>query len=143
MSVDHSDRYEQAPVEGEYYDRKGFLFLKQYRRWAKIMTLMMSVILIAAVIHAMVEEQPGPFFIVFFIFVLIMGILGISYDHMLDAHKKKVIKEKERKRRILLKSILIRKKRLDLENRNHKQRDAVAANNANANENSVTSHIRN
>ena len=122
MSADNPDRYEEAPVEGEYYDRKGFRFLKQYRRWAKIMTMMMAVILVGAVIHAMIEEQPGPFFILFFIFVIIMGVSGISYDRMLEAHKQKVNKEKERKRRILLKSMLIRKKRMDMARQQAKHR---------------------
>ena len=124
MSSDSVDRYEKAPLEGEYYDRKGFLFLKQYRRWAKIMTAVIAVILMGTVIHAMMEDQPAPFFILFFIFVIVLGITGISYDRLLEAHKLKVMKAKERKRRILLKSYLIRKKRLDIERRNMKERAA-------------------
>ncbi|MGB5457478.1 MAG: hypothetical protein WBO18_16120 [Gammaproteobacteria bacterium] len=109
MPIDYSDRYQKAPVEGEYYDPKGYMRLKQFRKWAKITTALMFVILVGTVIDAIIEEKPGPFFVVFFSFVILMGILGISYDHKLEQHKKKDLDEKERKQRILLKTIMISK----------------------------------
>jgi hypothetical protein len=109
MPVDYSDRYQKAPVEGEYYDPKGYMRLKTFRKWAKLTTALMFVILVGTVISAIIEEQPGPFFAVFFSFVILLGIVGIAYDHKLEEHKKKVLVEKERKRRILLKTIMIAK----------------------------------
>jgi cbb3-type cytochrome oxidase subunit 3 len=109
VPVEHSDRYERAPAEGEYFDPKGHMHLKQLRKWAKIATMLMALILIATVARAVVEEQPGLFFVVFFFFIILLGIIGIIYDHSLEQHKNKISAEKERKREILIKSMMISK----------------------------------
>ena len=119
MPVQYSDRFDRAPVEGEFYDPKGYSFLKQFRLWAKIVTAVSSLMLFVAMLRAVIEEQPGPFFVTFFVFVIILGVIGIAYDKSLEAHKSKVSKQKERERRILTKSIIISKKRL--ENASHQE----------------------
>ena len=109
MPEKYSDRYEQAPAEGEYFDPKGYAYLKRFRKWAKIITALLSLILFAAVARAVVEEQPGLFFVVFFFFIILMGIIGFIYDRNLERHKKKILSAKARKREILLKSVMISK----------------------------------
>jgi len=104
MQPQYSDRYEQAPAEGEYYDPKGYSFLKHFRKWAKIANFMMALMLVATVIGAIVDEEPMPFFAAFFSFVLILGFVGIYYDRNLEEHKKKILNKKIQEKEILLKS---------------------------------------
>ncbi len=113
MPVDYSDRFENAPAEGEYFDPKGYSHLKQFRKWAKVTTALMSLILVGTVARAVVEEQPGLFFLVFFLFILLLGIIGMFYDHSLEKHKSKICHEKERKREILMKTRIISKNNPD------------------------------
>ena len=98
------DRYEEAPAEGEIYDPKGHRRLRLFRRWAKLATVLMALVLFVTVIVAIMEEDPMPFFAVFFSFVLTLGVVGIMYDKKLDQHKTKVLNAKIRERQAIVKA---------------------------------------
>ena len=104
MSEKLPDRYEQAPAEGEIYDPKGHKLLRHFRRWAKITTILMAIVLLVTVIEAIMEEDPMPFFAVFFSFVITLGFVGIIYDKKLDQHKTKVLNAKIRERQAIMKA---------------------------------------
>jgi CHASE1-domain containing sensor protein len=105
MSKKSLDRYEKAPVEGEIYDPKGYKLLKHFRRWAKITTVLMALMLLATVVGAIKEEDPLPFFTVFFTFVITLGFVGIVYDRTLEQHKAKILNAKIRERQAATKSV--------------------------------------
>lgn len=98
------DRYEKAPAEGEIYDPKGYKRLRHFRKWAKIATVLMALVLLVTVIDAIMEEDPMPFFAVFFSFVITLGFVGIIYDKKLDQHKTKVLNAKIRERQAIMKA---------------------------------------
>lgn len=99
------DRFEKAPAEGEIYDPNGHKLLRNFRRWAKIATVLMAIVLFISVIEAIMEEDPMPFFAVFFSFVITLGCVGIIYDKKLDQHKTKVLNGKIRERQAMMKAV--------------------------------------
>jgi len=75
---------------------------------------MMAIMLLATLVRAIIEEEPLPFFAVFFSFVIILGFVGLFYDHKLEEHKLKILYKKIHEQEILLNSVMESNNLLDI-----------------------------